>query len=78
MDGGFSPACWPLRGAERRLGALEQLDRTHRMDRNEFEATLRRDGFGPAEAKSIEAGRSVPEHVHPFDVCALVLGGDIT
>ena len=48
------------------------------MDPTRFEAALRQDGFTEVETKAHPPGRLVPEHVHPFDVRALVLEGEIT
>ena len=41
-----------------------------------FETALRREGFDIAR-QSMPAGAVVAEHVHPFDVRALVLNGEI-
>ncbi|WP_395712390.1 cupin domain-containing protein [Reyranella sp.] len=47
------------------------------MDRQTFEADLKRDGY--EIATNITAGAKVnPEHSHPFDVRAMVLDGALT
>lgn len=48
------------------------------MERAEFEATLRQDGFGEIDERVIETAKAVPMHTHPFSVRALVLDGAIT
>lgn len=48
------------------------------MDIKAFEATLKRDGYGEIETKGYPPGHQAAEHAHDFDVCALVLEGDIT
>jgi quercetin dioxygenase-like cupin family protein len=48
------------------------------MDKAEFEAGLRRDGFTEIATRSLAPGKTTPEHAHPFGVRALVLGGEIT
>ena len=52
---------------------------TERNDLKEahFEFALRRDGFA-VERKKVPPHACVPDHVHPFDVRALVLNGEIT
>ena len=47
-------------------------------ERGEFAARLAREGFLDTEVKTIEAGKVVGEHSHPFDVLALVLSGEAT
>jgi quercetin dioxygenase-like cupin family protein len=48
------------------------------MDRSEFEARLKAEGFPEIRTNELPANRHHPEHSHPFDVPALVLEGDIT
>ena len=48
------------------------------MDPTQFETALRQNGFTEVETKAHPPGRLVPDHVHPFDVRALVLEGEIT
>jgi quercetin dioxygenase-like cupin family protein len=48
------------------------------MDRQEFEASLQRDGFATAVQVERLAGYSLGEHQHPFDARAFILGGEIT
>lgn len=48
------------------------------MDITSFENSLRADGFGEIETKSLPPGTSTTEHGHPFDVRALVLDGRIS
>ena len=47
------------------------------MDVRRFEETLRAEGFGELETKSVAAGTHNDEHSHPFEVRALVLEGRI-
>jgi quercetin dioxygenase-like cupin family protein len=47
------------------------------MDRLEFEAELRRDGYRIVNS-SIKPNLVAPNHCHDFDAKALVLGGEIT
>jgi quercetin dioxygenase-like cupin family protein len=47
-------------------------------ERSEFSQRLVREGFLDTEVKTIEAGKVVGEHSHPFDVRALVLSGQAT
>src|ERR1700761_1524624 len=47
------------------------------MDRLEFEADLRRDGYRVVNS-SVKPNLVAPNHCHDFDAKALVLGGDIT
>ncbi|MBV9862051.1 MAG: hypothetical protein JO267_07870 [Alphaproteobacteria bacterium] len=47
------------------------------MDRVEFEADLRRDGFSVVNA-SLTPNLRVPNHCHDFDARLFVLGGEIT
>ena len=46
------------------------------MDKTEFEAQLRRDGFRPVFA-SLQPNMKETNHCHDFDARLLVLGGDI-
>lgn len=48
------------------------------MDRTEFETALKRDGYNDTGENEMPAGESRAEHVHHFDVSALVLAGAIT
>ena len=48
------------------------------MDTAAFEAELKRDGFLEVETKSMKPNVSVGAHVHPYDVRALVLEGEVT
>lgn len=48
------------------------------MDRVEFEAGLQQDGFTEIDMRSLDPGKTTPEHAHPFGVRALVLDGEIT
>lgn len=48
------------------------------MDIPAFEAALKRDGFTEIETKTVKALPPSKPHTHPFDVRALVLGGEIT
>jgi quercetin dioxygenase-like cupin family protein len=47
------------------------------MDTNSFKQRLRREGFVEGDVKSLEPGVVNADHEHPFDVCALVLDGEI-
>lgn len=47
------------------------------MDKTAFSQRLRREGYVEGDAKFLEPGMINPEHDHPFDVCALVLDGEI-
>ena len=47
------------------------------MDRLEFEAELRRDGYRVVNT-SVKPNLVAPNHCHDFDAKALVLGGEIT
>jgi quercetin dioxygenase-like cupin family protein len=47
------------------------------MDTVSFKQRLRRDGFIEGDVKALEPGRVMAEHDHPFDVCGLVLDGEI-
>jgi len=46
------------------------------MEPTAFKDRLRREGFIECE-RVLEPGMTVAEHEHPFDVCALVLEGEI-
>ena len=48
------------------------------MEPLEFEARLRRDGFGEVVTAEMKANEVRPEHAHDFEVRAMVLDGDIT
>ena len=47
------------------------------MDRLEFEAELRRDGYRIVNS-SVKPNLVAPNHCHDFDAKAFVLGGEIT
>ena len=48
------------------------------MDPISFESRLKADGYGEIETKQLSAKTDNATHAHPFDVCALVLEGEIT
>jgi quercetin dioxygenase-like cupin family protein len=48
------------------------------MDRQEFEARLREDGYTEIEAKLLQPRPANDEHGHPFAVRGLVLSGAFT
>jgi quercetin dioxygenase-like cupin family protein len=48
------------------------------MDDAAFEAALRADGYADVVRKHFAAAPTCDEHTHPYDVRALVLGGEIT
>jgi quercetin dioxygenase-like cupin family protein len=48
------------------------------MERADFEAGLRRDGFDEVAAAEMKANERRPAHTHDFEVRAMVLDGDIT
>ncbi len=47
------------------------------MDKTAFSQRLRSEGYVEGDAKFLEPGMVNPEHDHPFDVCGLVLDGEI-
>jgi quercetin dioxygenase-like cupin family protein len=47
------------------------------MDTRAFSQRLRREGYIEGDAKFLEPGMINAEHDHPFDVCGLVLDGEI-
>jgi len=47
------------------------------VDTKSFSQRLRREGYVEGDPKFLEPGRVMPEHDHPFDVCGLVLDGEI-
>jgi len=47
------------------------------MDMTGFSQRLRREGYVEADPKFLAPGVLTAEHDHPFDVCALVLDGEI-
>ena len=47
------------------------------METAAFKQRLHREGFIECGVKALEPGTTVAEHEHPFDVCALVLDGEI-
>lgn len=48
------------------------------MDRATFEAKLKAEGYGEIVERVFDAGKTTPEHTHPFDAHALILEGEIT
>jgi quercetin dioxygenase-like cupin family protein len=48
------------------------------MTTDEFEASLKAEGFGEIANVERPAGYALGEHQHPFDACALITAGDIT
>ena len=48
------------------------------MNPSSFETRLRADGYDDIETKQLPAGTDNTAHDHPYDVCALVLEGEIT
>lgn len=48
------------------------------MDASAFEATLKADGFGDIEKKTVAPNVVNPGHTHAFAVRFLVLSGEIT
>jgi quercetin dioxygenase-like cupin family protein len=48
------------------------------MNTNEFEASLKRDGYLEIETKTVSANTASKPHAHEFSVRALVLAGDVT
>jgi quercetin dioxygenase-like cupin family protein len=48
------------------------------MDRQQFEAQLKRDGYTEIEAKSLQPRPANDHHGHPFAVRGLVLSGTFT
>lgn len=48
------------------------------MNLDEFEASLKADGFGEIVTVERPAGYALGEHQHAFDACALIIAGDIT
>jgi quercetin dioxygenase-like cupin family protein len=48
------------------------------MNKQEFEARLKEDGYVEIEAKSLQARPANDEHGHPFAVRGLVLSGAFT
>ncbi len=47
------------------------------IDTKSFSQRLRREGYVEGDPKFLEPGMVNAEHEHPFDVCALVLDGEI-
>jgi quercetin dioxygenase-like cupin family protein len=47
------------------------------MDRTEFEAELREQGYAEIVDRRMEAGAVNPEHAHEFDASLLVLEGEM-
>jgi quercetin dioxygenase-like cupin family protein len=48
------------------------------MNPDEFEASLKAEGFDEIATVERPAGYALGEHQHPFDACALITAGDIT
>jgi hypothetical protein len=48
------------------------------MDTSIFETRLKREGFLDVETKQAQPNFTSKPHTHPFDVCALVLEGELT
>lgn len=48
------------------------------MDQNEFEAALRRDGFGEIVIVERPPNGHLDVHTHPFEAKALILAGEIS
>jgi uncharacterized cupin superfamily protein len=48
------------------------------MTRDEFEADLKRDGYGAADERTKPAGDANDRHAHDFDACLLILSGEYT
>lgn len=48
------------------------------MDQNEFEAALRRDGFGEIVIVERPPNGHLDVHTHPFEARALILSGEIS
>lgn len=46
------------------------------MDRTQFEASLKADGYGEAMPRRMEAGQTAPDHAHPFDARLFILEGE--
>jgi quercetin dioxygenase-like cupin family protein len=42
-----------------------------------FKQRLRSEGFIEGDVKALEPGKTMAAHEHPFDVCGLVLDGEI-
>jgi quercetin dioxygenase-like cupin family protein len=63
------------RAAGRMLTKKRHREKT--MDTTAFSQRLRREGYVEGDAKSLEPGMVNAEHEHPFDVCGLVLDGEI-
>jgi quercetin dioxygenase-like cupin family protein len=61
--------------AAMRLGKLAPEEEA--MEREAFEAELRREGYVPGESE-LPAGKTTSAHSHDFDVRALVLAGEIS
>ena len=47
------------------------------MDKSDFEAQLRRDGYLDIKTKCLDPGTALGNHSHKFDTRLLVLGGEI-
>jgi quercetin dioxygenase-like cupin family protein len=60
------------------VGEAATISQEIDMEPPAFEAALRKDGFDEIFNREYPAGHYAAEHTHPFDVRALVLGGEIT
>jgi quercetin dioxygenase-like cupin family protein len=59
-------------------GAERYFERRRAMDRVEFEAALREEGYLEIADRRMEPNKTNPEHSHEFDARLLVLEGEIT
>jgi quercetin dioxygenase-like cupin family protein len=48
------------------------------MNRADFEAKLKAEGYGEMVDRQMEADHFNPEHAHEFDACVLVVDGEMT
>jgi uncharacterized cupin superfamily protein len=48
------------------------------VDTTAFKKRLQREGFIACDVKALDPGTTTTAHDHPFDVCALVLDGEIS
>lgn len=48
------------------------------MDTKAFEKALTDEGYGQIMTRDLEPSKMVPEHTHPFDVHAMIVGGEYT
>src|ERR1700730_3445960 len=59
-------------------GAERYFERRRAMDRVEFEAALREEGYLEVADRRMEPNKTNPEHSHEFEARLLVLEGEIT